>query len=79
MKSSLLLNAQLKVDDKHIEYEKEYFYDELIKNKYLNICDSINEIYEQLNLEFKKNKFNIKEEDNILQIIIPLEGFIKNK
>ena len=54
MDSYLLLNAQIKVDFNNIIYERQYFYNELIKNKYLYICDSIDEIFGQLKLELKK-------------------------
>ena len=79
LQSYILLSAQIKNEFNYVTYEKKYYFDELIKNKYLCICDSIDEIYEQLNLELKKNTFKINEEENKIKIIIPIEGFIKVK
>ena len=53
------------------EYEKVYFLDELKNNKYLSICDSIDEIYDQIILEAKNStEKTIIEENNKISIII---------
>ena len=53
------------------KYEKKYYLNELKKNKYLSICDSINEIYEQIIFELDKNNEKyIIENDNKISIII---------
>ena len=52
------------------KYEKKYYLNELKKNKYLSLCDSIDEIYEQIIFELDKNKTNIIENDNKINIII---------
>ena len=75
----IILNAKIKDDLNSIEYEKKFYYDELKNNKYLSICDSIDEVFEQINLELNKNIFTIKEAEKELKIIIPIEGFVKLK
>ena len=58
----------------NIEYEKIFYLNELRNNKFLSLCDSIDEIYQQINLELeKKNEKIIKEENNQVEIIIPVE------
>ena len=61
------------------EYEKKFILNDFKSNKLLSICESIDEIYEQLIIEFKKetNKKLIEESNNI-HIIIPID-FIKIK
>ena len=61
------------------EYEKKFVLNDFNSNKLLSICESIDEIYEQLIIEFKKetNK-KIIEESNNIHIIIPID-FIKIK
>ena len=57
-----------------IEYEKKYYLDDLKKNKFLSICDSINEVYEQIISELGKTKNKIIiEEKNQIYIIIPID------
>ena len=59
-------------EDNKREFEKKYFLEEFKSNKYLSICDSIDEVYSQLKLELDKNNVDIKEnkEDIILKINI---------
>ena len=59
-------------EDNKYEFEKKYFLEELKSNKYLSICDSIDEVYSQLKIELDKNNVDIKEnkEDIILKINI---------
>ena len=59
-------------DENKSEYEKKYSFDELKNNKYLAICDSIDEMYSQLKVEFDKKITNIKESNENLDIIIPI-------
>ena len=55
-------------------YEKIYYLNELKDNKFLSICDSIDEVYEQLIYELKKNSKKILiEENDKINIIIPVE------
>ena len=57
------------------EYEKIMYLNELKSNKYFSIFDSIDEIYEQIILEFNnKNEKRIIEEDNKIDIIIPINN-----
>ena len=56
------------------EYEKKYYLEDLKKNKFLSLCDSIDEVYEQLILELqKKNNKMIIEKEKEIEIIIPVE------
>ena len=56
------------------KYEKKLYINELKSNKFLSLCDSIDEIYEQLIIELKKeNNKNIIEENNKINLIIPIE------
>jgi hypothetical protein len=61
----------MKDENKH-EYEKRYSLEELKNNKYLAICDSIDELYTQLKLEFNKNITSIQESNDSIKIIIPI-------
>ena len=79
LQSYILLSAKVKIYFNYIIFEKKYYYDELRKNKYFCIFDSIDEIYEQLIVELKKESFKVNEEENKLKIIIPIEGIIKVK
>ena len=55
-------------------YEKKLSLDELKQNKYLGLCDSIDEIYEELKLLINKNKPKIIEVSNQIHINIPIEN-----
>ena len=69
------IKAYLKYNDlENKNYEKLYYLNELKNNKFLSICDSIDEVYQQLIYELNKNsKKNIIEEKNKINIIIPVE------
>ena len=54
-------------------YEKNIIFDELKKNKLLGICDSIDEIYDELIHDLNKNQTKIIEETNQIIINIPVE------
>ena len=54
--------------------QKKFYLNDFKNNKLLSLCESIDEIYDQLILEFKKdNKKAIVEENNKIIIIIPIE------
>ena len=59
-------------DSKH-EYKKSFFFDELKLNKYLSICDSINEVYQQIILDINEKNINLIEKTNQISIIIPVQ------
>jgi len=75
----ILINSFFQKNGLKTEYEKKFVLNDFKNNKLLSICESIDEIYEQLIVEFKKenNKKVIEESDNI-HIIIPID-FIKIK
>ena len=55
------------------EYEKILYLEELKNNKFLSICDSIDEMYDQIIIELKNNnKKAIIEDNNQINIIIPI-------
>ena len=67
------IKAYLENDNINNNYEKLFFLNDLKNNKYLSLCDSIDEIFEQLIYELQKNKKYIKEEDKKIIIKIPVE------
>ena len=70
----ILVHSEFKNELLITEYENKYFLKDFKDNKFLSICDSIDEIYEQLILEIKKqNNIKIIEEDSKINIIIPIE------
>ena len=75
----ILINSLFQKNGLKTEYEKKFVLKDFKNNKLLSICESIDEIYEQLIIEFKKetNK-KIVEESNNIHIIIPID-FIKIK
>ena len=54
-------------------YEKNIIFDELKKNKYFLICETIDEIYDELIRNLNKNQTKIIEETNQIIINIPVE------
>lgn len=61
-------------DEINKEYEKIYYLDDIKNNKYLSLCDSIDEVYEQIILEMQKNNNKIiTEKENEIEIIIPVQ------
>ena len=54
-------------------YEKKFNLDELKKNIYLGLCETIDEMYEQIIILFEKNQTHIIEDTNQISIIIPVE------
>ena len=54
-------------------YEKKLTLDELKQNKYLALCETIDEIYDELIRLLNKNQFKIIEETNSIYISIPIE------
>ena len=68
----LFANIQKELTNK--VFEKIYYLEDLKKNKFLAICDSIDEVYEQLIFELeKKNNKRIIEKEKEIEIIIPVE------
>ena len=55
-------------------YEKKLILDELKQNKYLALCETIDEIYDELISLMKKNQSKIMEETNQIYINIPIEN-----
>jgi len=55
-------------------YERKFFYDELKQNKLLGLCESIDEIYNELIYNLNKNKTKIFEETNQIIITIPVDN-----
>ena len=55
-------------------YEKKLILDELKQNKYLALCETIDEIYDELISLMKKNQSKIIEETNQIYINIPIEN-----
>ena len=62
-------------DSEKNEYEQILFLEELKSNKYLSICDTIDQMYEQIITELNNNNDKIKiiEENNKIDIIIPIK------
>ena len=70
------IKACLKTNNNNLnkDYEKIYYLNELKNNKFLAICDSIDEVFDQLIYELEKDsKKVIKEGNNQITIIIPVE------
>ena len=68
----ILIKANLKKSD--MNYEQLYYLNDLKNNKFLSLCDSIDDVYEQIIYELKKNSQKIIiEENKKIIIIIPVE------
>ena len=76
--SFILINALNERDISKEEYEKKYNLNDFTKIKYLAGFDSIDDIFEQLKFEFKKNNIKINKEKDLVKINIPID-FIKIK
>ena len=75
----ILINSMFQNNGIKTDYEKKYSLNDFKNNKFLSICESIDEVCEQLIIEFKKeNNKKIVEENNNIHIIIPIE-FIRIK
>ena len=55
-------------------YEKEFKLEELKENKYLYLCDNIDEIYNELIYLLDKNKSKIIEGNNKIDLNIPIDN-----
>jgi hypothetical protein len=66
------INAFCQDELKKNEYTKKYGLNELKEIKYLSICDSIDEIYEELNYELSTKTPTIYENDANINIYIPI-------
>ena len=60
------------------EFQKKFYLNDFTKNKYLAGCDSIDDVFEQLKFEFKKNNIKINQEKDMIKINIPID-YIKVK
>ena len=71
--SYIILFCSYKTEDiNKYEYEQKYLLEQFKNNKYLAICDSIDEVYVQLKMEFDKNSTKIKEDNDTINISIPI-------
>ena len=70
--SSIEINAFYQDEIKLNEYEEKYRFKKLKEIKFLSICDSIDEIYDELLFELSKNNTQILENENQISIIIPV-------
>ena len=71
--SFIEINASYQDDKILNEYIQKYSLSNLKENKYLSLCDSIDEIYEELIFEFSKNKPIIIEKEDKINITIPVQ------
>ena len=78
LNSIIGISASYQDDIMKHNYNKKLTLDELKQNKYLGICESIDEIYEELIRLMKKNQFEIIEQTNQIYISIPVE-YVKVK
>ena len=74
--NSICIKASYFDDILNHDYEKNYELNELKNNKYLNMCETIDEIYGELIFLLKKNQTKLLENNNEISIIIPLEPTI---
>ena len=70
--SSIEINAFYQDEIKLNEYKEKYRLKKLKEIKFLSICDSIDEIYDELIFELSKNNSQILENENQISIIIPV-------
>ena len=68
------IQIKANLNNNNIFYEQLYYLNDLKNNKFLALCDSIDEIYEQIIYELQKDSQKvIIEENNKINIIIPVE------
>ena len=74
--SSIFISVYSQAEIGQRNYTNEFSFEELKKNRYLSIHESINEVYEEItNLIKKKNKdVKLIEKENKIEINIPLEN-----
>lgn len=70
--SFILIHCFYEFEYKKYYFEKKFLLEELKTNKYLAMCDSIDEIYEQLKIEFDKKITNIQKSQESIIIMIPI-------
>ena len=70
--SCIEINASYQNDIKKEEFKEKFSLSNLKENKYLSICESIDEIYEELIFDFSKNNSIILENENQITIKIPV-------
>ena len=73
LNSTIGISASYQDDIIKHNYEKKLILDELKQNKYLALCETIDEIYDELIRLLNKNQFKIIEETNSIYISIPIE------
>ena len=74
LNSIIGISASYQDDIMKHNYEKKLTLDELKQNKYLALCETIDEIYDELISLMKKNQSKIIEETNQIYINIPIEN-----
>ena len=74
LNSSIQIIASYKDNLLTHNYERNIIFDELKKNKLLALCDSIDEIYDELIHNLNKNQTKIIEETNQIIINIPTDN-----
>ena len=72
LSSNIEINAFYKDDIKNNEFINKFIFEKFKKNKFLSICESIDEIYDELIFEFSKKNSTISENENEISIIIPV-------
>ena len=70
--SCIEINASYQNDIKKEEFKEKFSLSNLKENKYLSICESIDEIYEELKFNFSKNNSIILENEKQITIIVPV-------
>jgi len=72
--SHILIIALKNNDILKLEFSNKYNLDELYKNKYFTLFDSIDEIYSQFKVDLNKTSLKLIEENDLIKIIIPTEN-----
>ena len=70
--SCIEINASYQNYIKKDEFKEKFSLSNLKENKYLSICESIDEIYEELKFNFSKNNSIILENENQITINVPV-------
>ena len=71
MSNFLEINAFYQAIFQKKEYTKKYSFGELKEIRFLSICDTIDEIFEELKFEFSNNSPRIEEDINKINVILP--------
>ncbi len=73
LNSNIGISAIYEDDIMKHNYEKKFNLNDLKQNKYLGLCNSIDEVYQLLIMLLKKNQTKIIEKNNQIHISIPVE------